>query len=174
MKKRNAKGYTITELIIVMAIIGLLSTLAVPNMIKQVGKTKYSTVQKQAEVIFNTAQTVVQKYEATDRAIKDDGKKLFKGTRSCGTLSGVTYTDDQTSEFYERMKALNPKLKTGEWSIIIKNYKVTHVIYSDSENDKYVGVYCGCPGETHSSSDYGSYDKSKNIIDRWNELSAVP
>lgn len=174
MKKHKIKGYTLVELVVVIAIIGVLATVAVPNMVRQVGKSKFDSAQKQAQSLFNAAQTVVQKYEVIDRAISPAKPKLFEGNHTCGNLSGITFTDDKSSEFYTKLKALNIHLDNASWTIIVEDYKVTHVLYSDSENDKYIGVYCGCASGIHSNSDYDSYDKSKTIKTKLIEINGAP
>ena len=112
-------------------------------------------------------------YEIIDRAISPGNSKLFSGNHTFGNLSGKTFNDTATPdasdipEFYNKLKTLNTHLDNGSWALIIEDYKVKYVLYSDSENDKYVGIY-------PLTDDYDSYDKSKNIKIKWDEIASAP
>lgn len=51
--KKKVKGFTLVELIVVVAIIGVLSAILIPSMMGYVKKTKYATANANAKEIFN-------------------------------------------------------------------------------------------------------------------------
>ena len=56
MRTSKVKGFTLIELIVVIAIIGVLAAILVPSMIGYVGKSKLSTANSNAKLAFtNTA-----------------------------------------------------------------------------------------------------------------------
>lgn len=57
----NKKGFTLVELIVVIAIIGVLSAILVPTMLGFVRDAKDSRVQESANSIFSAANTAVAK-----------------------------------------------------------------------------------------------------------------
>ncbi|MGN0620599.1 MAG: Tfp pilus assembly protein FimT/FimU [Porcipelethomonas sp.] len=160
MKKQKLKGFTLFELVIVIAIIGILATVAVPNMIYWISKSKYKTACDQAELIYNSVQTIVQKYDTIDRSVKDSSSKQLSGTHTCGNLTGVTFTDDANSELYKKIKGYYKEADRCAWAVKIENYKITAVYYSESESDNYVGIY-------PSTDSYDTYVK-EDIITKYN------
>jgi prepilin-type N-terminal cleavage/methylation domain-containing protein len=62
--KRKMKGFTLIELIIVVAIIGIMTAVGVPNLINSLQRSKINSANSQARSIYKAAQTVLTQYEA--------------------------------------------------------------------------------------------------------------
>ncbi len=55
MRKSNKKGFTLVELVVVIAIIGVLAAILVPTMMNYVKKSRLKTANSNAKLIFTTA-----------------------------------------------------------------------------------------------------------------------
>jgi len=51
-KKKNSRGFTLVELLIVMVILGLLASLVAPKMFGKIGSSKQGTAKTQMELFY--------------------------------------------------------------------------------------------------------------------------
>lgn len=75
MKK---KGFTLMELIIVIAIFGILVAVITPSWTLYLQRSKFRTYNQKAKTVFNAAQTVITEMEFSERSIKDRRNKIMK------------------------------------------------------------------------------------------------
>ena len=91
MKKTNNKGFSLIELIIVIAIMAVLVAIIAPNLTKYLGKSKDSTDTKNADEIESTLKTCITDYEM-------DNGDLISGTSGTMTVkwtsAGLTSTSN--------------------------------------------------------------------------------
>ena len=98
MKKMNKKGFTLAELLIVVAIIAVLVAIAIPVFSAQLDKAKIATEQANARSVYGEA---VATY-LTDNSVI-----------SAKTIDGVTYTPATTDSGVTWTVSLTNKKSSG-------------------------------------------------------------
>ena len=98
MKRNNKKGFTLAELLIVVAIIAVLVAVAIPVFTTQLDKAKIATEQANARAVYAEA---VAQYLVDDTVI------------SAKTIDGVTYTPAQTNSGKNWTVTLTDKKSSG-------------------------------------------------------------
>ena len=93
--RKNVKGFTLVELIVVIAIIGVLAAILVPSMLGYVKKANQSAANSNAKTIFNGAATACTDCDTNGYALTDS--KISLVTTSGPAWSGKSAPGTGTS-----------------------------------------------------------------------------
>ena len=74
----NKKGFTLVELVVVIAIIGTLAAILVPTMMSYIKKAKLKSANSNAKIVFNTVNAVVTDMQGIARQCLTNPKSLKK------------------------------------------------------------------------------------------------
>ena len=90
MKKKKKKGFTLIELIVVIAILGILAAIAVPRFSGFTNKAKIQADEQYGKLVANTLTTMIATEEITQTSAQAASDVVITITPSSGAISAVT------------------------------------------------------------------------------------
>jgi len=88
--KQAKKGFTLIELMIVVAIIGILAAIAIPNFIKFQARSKQSEVKANLKAVYTAQKAYMQEKDAYSDSIDDIGFSPERGNRYAYYVGGTS------------------------------------------------------------------------------------
>ena len=137
--KTTKKGFTLIELIVVIAIIGVLAALLVPAMLGYVKKSKIQSANSAAAEYCKAVSSAIADLEEEDKDLPATtaGTPLTFEVNS----NGVSFTSDDTvidaDTLLEYVKSYTDVASNAEFSVVIKDGAA---IYGAAKEGKYYGT----------------------------------
>lgn len=169
-QRGRVSGFTLLEMMVVIAIVGILSAVMVPTIMGYQRNSRLNSENANAKILFNSLQTVIQEYEFLDR--NEAGTSDFYGTGAVkqGTIlircqdgriteftnsshtdsstpptpASITGTDcrtDAAATINARMSRLFPDYTNVNWVAFVKDYSVRGVLSAETMTTDYIGGY---------------------------------
>ena len=129
-KKKNRKGFSLVELIVVLVIMAILAAALVPTLIGYIRQTKYSNVQNEAASCVSAAQTIASS------AYADPNHSYSYETNAGASLQfnvDMTGTAATTGDLLTAIKDM-AEVDGTITSVTISNGQVTDLSYTNKDS----------------------------------------
>ena len=131
MKTNKVKGFTLVELIVVIAIIGVLAAILVPSMLGYVKKSKVAAANSNAKSLYNAAATALTDMDAQGLAVTEGKNEYTTSSTDTTTMQGLVH------KYFNSVDTFIGTGKAAAWTVSDDKSAVTAAAVCDG---KYVGT----------------------------------
>ncbi len=131
MKTNKKKGFTLIELIVVIAIIGVLAAILVPSMLGYVKKSKIQGANSTASTLYKAAGSAAEELDEEDKSFADGDVTLTKSAEGAGEISDEAEVKEAIKPFFGEIDKIDAAL----------SFKDGQCLATAVRSGKYYGTY---------------------------------